>query len=113
MIEGEEITFSRTPKLWKKARTEQVSADRQVCQGGGFLLAASLTADGGNATADIYDGNNTTGRLLLPLAALQAYGVNHSLNWGRYFDQGLYVDVGANVGKITVTYILLREFQNP
>jgi len=99
------------PSLWEKAALDHVEQDRICVQGSGYLLACDLTASGGNATATIHDGVNNNGRVLMPVAALQNYSAHFCCRYPRRFEQGLFVDLSANVGNCVVMYVTDKALQ--
>lgn len=77
-----------------------VALKRGVAYHGGVLLAS-----GGTATVALYDGLNAdTGDLIDFLRAGDGEADRHVFERGIDVREGLYVDVGSNVSKLTIYY---------
>lgn len=83
-----------------------VTADRRLSLGPCELVFALLTAGAGNADVTLYDGENTSGDIILTLEALQHVTQQAHLLVFAYCRRGLYVDIGTNV---TGCFIQWRE----
>jgi len=82
-----------------------VQADGVAVKRGGVYHGAILLADGvGAATAAIYDGLDAGGDLIDYLSALTSSYDRHVYSKGIALREGLYVDVGSNVSKLTIFY---------
>jgi hypothetical protein len=85
-----------------------LTASDLVCAEPAYICCLIITANAsGVATANIYDGFSTAGKLLLPMASLQYFMNNVNFIVPIYCSNGIYVEVGSNVQGITVHY--LRE----
>ena len=67
---------------------------------GGLLKATA----GGTATAEVYDGKDTSGDLIDSFSAAASGRDRSYLDDGLILKRGLYVDVGSNVSAFTVFY---------
>jgi hypothetical protein len=67
---------------------------------GGVLLATS----GGASTVAVYDGLDTSGDLIDYFSVSASAGERHVDDVGIQIREGLYVDVGSNVSKLTIFY---------
>ncbi len=84
---------------------DAVDADRRVAQGPGSYWGGVLVASAaGYATVDVYDGDNTSGELIDSYVVGSLLAERHSLPGGVHFERGLYVDLGSNVSKFTISY---------
>jgi len=69
------------------------------------LFQVILTDDGvGVADVTIYDGHNTGGKVVSIVRTLQNATLQINLEGGITLHQGLFVDVGSNVGSCLLRY---------
>lgn len=87
--------------LWKF-----VTADELLSLGPCELIAAHLVVSAASTDSYLYDGENTTGKLITALVSQSVTGLSFNPPIPVYCKQGLYVDVGSNV---TGIFILWRE----
>jgi len=92
--------------FWCHTLIETVDADKLIARGRGFLLAVTLASDGGNADALIRDGTDVLSPVIESLLAINTTDSHHEYSWPKPFVKGLFVDVGSNVGTVTVHYVL-------
>ena len=82
-----------------------VDVDRVAVQRGGVYHGGLLKANGGTATVSVYDGlNSTTGTLIDFFTAGDGLAERVFLEGGIDVREGLFVDLGSNVGSFTVFY---------
>jgi len=101
------------PSSWIKCRVDSSDADRLVGRGGGFILSVTLVSSGGNADAVIRDGTSGAGTVIHSMLALQNYSQHDTFYPGIRFNQGVYIDVGSNVGLVLVQYVLDTDLVYP
>lgn len=68
------------------------------------IIVAGAAA--GNATGVIYDGDNTTGRVLLPIAVLSSDTKQFLFLKPLPCEQGVYIDFTANITGVAVQFSL-------
>jgi hypothetical protein len=84
---------------------QRITADTLLCRGPALLYGAVLTSDGvGTADVILYDGPNTSGRRLFQLLAPTTQSVPVILPAPVPLEDGLYIDVGSNVGDLFILY---------
>jgi hypothetical protein len=91
---------------WKMLEHDLVAADKKVCNRPCYLYAAQLVSNtSGASTAVIRDGHDTSGEVVVDLAALTSS--NDPRRWDPpiYFKKGLFVDIGTNVTSVLVHYL--------
>ena len=82
-----------------------VAADKVAVQRGGVYHGGILKASGGTATVSVYDGNDaTTGTLIDFFTAGDGLAERNVYDKGIDLREGLFVDLGSNVGSFTVFY---------
>ena len=90
---------------WKTWTTQQLTADQLVSKKACFVKHISLTTStGGAATALVYDGWATTGKLKFSLSAVTSTYYCEDFSIPIYFNNGIYVDVGDNVALFTIQF---------
>ena len=83
----------------------KVETDKVAVQRGGVYHGGLLKASGGTATVSLYDGlNATTGTLIDFFTAGDGLAERVFLERGVDVREGLFVDLGSNVGSFTVFY---------
>jgi len=93
------------PVAWQR-----IAADTFVTRGPIRLYGVLLTSDGvGTADVTLYEGANTSGRRLFQLLAPIAQSVPLMLSVPIELEDGLYLDVGSNVGDVFVLYDHILE----
>jgi len=70
------------------------------------ILYQVILTDNGSGVADvtIYDGHNTTGKVVSIVRTLQNATLLLDVAEGILLSQGLFIDVGTNVGSCLVRY---------
>ena len=87
----------------KDVKTTPVSVDQIVEVEKGYLVDAILSAAaGGASTVTIYDGHNTSGKVLVILSCVASTKDHLNPREPIPFENGLYVDVGSNVASLLV-----------
>lgn len=86
------------------ARSDYTNASRVIHKGPCVVRCVHLGADGANADCQIYDGENTSSRLVAHLEALSGTSYSWRVPGGTDFDYGIYIAVNANTAKVTVTF---------
>jgi hypothetical protein len=82
-----------------------VSRDGVAFRRGGVYHGGILLASGdGASTVSIYDGVDANGELIDYFSALTSAADRHVFETGVRIREGLYVDVGSNVSKLTIFY---------
>ena len=92
------------------AAWQRITADTFITRGPILLYGVVLSSDNvGAADAALYEGRNTSGRLLFTMRAPQTQTT--SVIWATpiHLADGLYIDVGSNVGDVFILYAHLRE----
>ena len=86
-------------------RWENVTYDLCLTTKKTVLYQVVLTDDGvGVADVTVYDGINTGGRVVSIVRTLQNATLQINFEGGIVLQQGLFVDVGSNVGSCLVRY---------
>lgn len=84
---------------------QRITEDTVVCRGPVLFYGAILTSDGLGATAVIfYDGVNTAGRRLFRLLATATETLALLFPVPIPLEDGLYIDVGSNLGDLFLLY---------
>jgi hypothetical protein len=84
---------------------QRITEDTAVCRGPALFYGAILTSDGVGATEAIfYDGVNASGRRLFRLLALTTATLPLFFPVPIPLEDGLYVDVGSNLGDLFLIY---------
>lgn len=81
-----------------------VIADALLAEKECELLFAYLVPSAAAADATLYDGENTTGRLIVTLKTAAATGHKFKPPVPVYCSKGLYVDIGSNVTGVFVMW---------
>lgn len=83
-----------------------VTADRLLSHGPCELLQAHLVVSGGNGTVTLYDGENTSGDIILKMQAAAKTGLQFHPKEPIYCRRGLYVGSSAS---LTGVFVQWRE----
>jgi hypothetical protein len=81
-----------------------VTGDRLLSHGPCELLYAYLVVSAASTDSSLYDGENTTGDLIVTLKAAAVTGHPFKPKEPIYCRKGLYVDVGTSVSGIFVQW---------
>jgi hypothetical protein len=87
----------------------KLTADQLVNEGPTLVTGYNLnvSTDGGDVT--LYDGMDTdSGSKVITLNGLAATNDHEQFSFPVLYNNGLYVDIGANVTEFTIYYIPLR-----
>lgn len=91
----------------EKISWKWVTASQILSKKGCTLLDAVLVASSaGSATTTLYDGVNTTGKVIVTLSAVASDMGHLEVAVGIPLENGLYVDVGSNVVGVLVLWSL-------
>lgn len=91
---------------WKMYQWDTVKASSRVFIGPGFLVDALIASNGsGVADSVVHDGYSTEGKVIIPLQCKDDDLECLSINVPIYFQQGLYVEIGSNVGGVFLHWI--------
>lgn len=86
-----------------------VTADRLLSLGPCELVSIAQTSSGNTSDVTYYDGENTTGDIILIMEALANRTAQFCPHVPIYCRRGLYVDIGNNV---TGCFVMWRELSN-
>ena len=75
-----------------------------VHKGPALIGGIVITGAGGAANAQIYDGENTNGRQLANLYALNGTSFNWNIADHVDVDNGIYIVIGTGTTKVTIHY---------
>lgn len=88
-----------------KVGRQRLTASGLISHKPGYLVGIILTPDGvNNSYCDIYDGENTTGELIVRLRVQSTRSFYADLKKNLYLRTGLYIDFGANLEAVTVFF---------
>ncbi len=91
---------------WKLYDWVCAKVDDVITNGPGFLVDAVIASNsGGVADAKLYDGYSTSGKLILPLACKDDDMESINIQVPIYYQQGLYINIGSNVGGVLLHWI--------
>ena len=88
----------------KKYSWKWLTADELLSHGPCELVFAMLTSASAAATATLYNGENTTGQVIVVLEATTNISQQIHVPQGIYCERGLYVDVDSNATGILVQW---------
>jgi hypothetical protein len=97
-------------ELAKRCSTVRTTADVVASNGPALLFSAEIASDGGGeADAVLRNGHNTKGEILQDLYCVDEAMDSVVLRVPKFFDKGLFIDVGTNVGSITVVFLPFKD----
>lgn len=102
---GNNMDINELLKLAMQCEFIRTDADRIIALPPGFLFSAVISSDGGGeADSHLYDGNDTSGRLLQDLYSGDELSFQYHWFPPVFFRFGLYVDIGTNVDSVTLQF---------
>ena len=79
-------------------------------EGPGYIHSLSIAcSDGGAATSALYDGVDTTGKLILDITSLASTTFQYSYDPPIKVKHGFYATLGAQVTSLTIQFQALKE----
>lgn len=103
------IVLKECPPWWGLLQVERVTADRVVHYGPALIFAVAIASDGGgDADADLYDGQSADGKKLFDLYAVDEAFAQLTFPAPVPMQQGIYVDIGTNCESVTILYLPLH-----
>jgi len=101
------VTFeSLSIQELKKARTERITATRQLITRPCFLLDWEITAKSNDrALVTLYDGTSIVGRLIIYISVPAKNTVCQNYTFPRYFSQGLHIVIAGDTESATFHYL--------
>lgn len=88
-----------------------ITGTGQALRSPAVLCGVCLAGDGGNAEADVYDGENTNGRRLVHLEVLSGTTFNWEPSCGARVNNGIHVVATATYGVVTLTFKPLERHE--
>ena len=91
--------------MMNPSHAEMDNVSRVIHKGPCLVTGFTVTADGAAAEADLYDGQNASGRHVAKIMALDGTTFEWHLQHPVDFDKGIYVHVNADTTYVMVCYI--------
>lgn len=93
-----------------RCQTVRTTADVVASLGPALLFSAEITSNGtAEADAVLRNGHNVKGAVLQDLYCVDE-AMDSVVFWiPKFFDKGLFIDVGTNVASVTVVFLSLRD----
>lgn len=104
---NEKVTFeSLSIQELKKARTERITATRQLIARPCFLLDWEITAKSNDrALVTLYDGTSIAGSLMIYISVPAKETLCQNYTFPRFFSQGLHIVIAGDTESATFHYL--------